>query len=492
MTITRTTRMEQQQWSSGLDAPTRVGFNADAQFLEDRAAYDDGSTAATLPVTDVVSGRYFRQSFADGYALHRVQGSTWEWVGGTITPGRQRFRRALSTDVAWSTDVAGAAAAATMTAGGELGTAGLVRSVAGGSAGADLSTDLTTPNSTGRWYVRTRASGERGMVAQAHNDNAGPVLTARTAGGSDPWSVDSVGRMRAQAPAAFGAAALTADVPMVSSPSATDVTALDLYGRSSSGAPGLRVFPTAGDATPIVQATPTLVRLGRSSWSGGAVELVAPAIDLTGPVDIAGSVEISDDLTVDDDLTVGDAFSAEGGKVTTYDSGSNYGLTSQVVVSIGGAAMRETRQPLTWRKRILNINKTVSFTSAADIHTFEFAPRTTCNLDLTLVTQWVVFDPGAAATDSEPNTVLFRLRILDDDDSVLFTGDEIFELTLDAYDPHNYVGRGQIVVVDCPPLTLTAGTTYKIQLYGRRDPTTSISLVLKHIVGTLREGALIA
>lgn len=490
MVLTRTARMQQQKWSSGSDGPSRLGFNGDADFLEARAAYDDGTTGASLPVTDVLPGRYFRQSFADGYALHRVNGAAWEWVGGSIVPTRLRYRRGTGTDVAWSTD-AGAGSTATMTAGGELGTAGLVRSVAGGSAGADLATDLSTPSSTGRWFVRTRASGERGLVAQAHNDNAGPLLTARTAGGSDPWQVDSLGRMRAQAPAAFGAAALTTGVPLVSVPSADDASALDLYGRSSGGgAPGLRVFPAVGDDTPIVQATPTLVRLGRSGWSG-SLSMLAAAIGLTGAVDITGALSVSDDLTIGDDLTVGDQITAEGGKIGTYDSGSNYGLTSQIVLHNGGLSVRETRQPLVWRKRIVNINKTVSPSTAIDIYTFTFTPRTTCHVDLALVTQWAVLGPGSSATDAEPNTVLFRLRILAEDDSVLFTGDEIFELTLNAYKPHNYAGRGQVVVSDCPPLQLTAGTTYKIQLWGRRDPDTSISLVLKHIIGTIREGALI-
>lgn len=490
MVLTRTDRMQQQQWSSGSDGPTRLGFNADADFLEARAAYDDGTTGAVLPVTDVLPGRYFRRSVADGYELHRVQGAAWEWVGGSITPVRQRFRRALGTDIAWSTDVDGAAAAATMTAGGEFGTAGMVRSQAGGSAGADLATDLSAPSTTGRWFVRTRAAGERGVVAAAHDNAAGPLFSAREVGGTYPWTVDSRGRMRAQVSTAFGAAGLTDNVPFVSAASATDLTAADLYGRAAGSKPALRAYGDLADTNPLLSVLADAVNLGRASWAG-AVNVTAAAIALAGAVGITGSLAVSDDLAVTDDLTVGDQITAEGGKVSSYDSGSNFGVNTQVVLSGGGTAMRDTRHALTWRKRLLNLNVAVSPSTAIDIYTFTFTPRTTCHPDISLGTHWEVFDPGSAATDSEPNTVLFRLRILANDDTVLFTGDEIYMLTLDAYDPHNYVAKGQISVIDCPPLQLTAGTTYKIQLYGRRDAATSISLVLKHIIGTIREGALI-
>lgn len=490
MTITRDARMKQQQWSSGDDAPSRVGFNADAQFLFERAAYDDGTTGAVLPVTDVVSGRYFRQSFADGYALHRVQGSTWEWVGGSIAPTRLRYRRALAGDVAWSTDVAGVDAA-TMTAGGELGTAGLVRSVAGGSAGADLATDLSMPSATGRWFVRTRATSERGVVAAAHDNAAGPLFSAREVGGTYPWTVDSRGRMRSQAPAAFGAAGLTDNVPLVSAPSGTDVTALDLYGEVTGAIPALRMFRDNSDvATPIAVFLPDAITLGRSSWAGASINLRAPALNLFGAVDVTGSVDIDNDLTVGDDLTVTDQITAEGGKVATYDSGSNFGITSQIALS-AGTGTRDLRHDLVWRKRLINLAQSITPTTAFDINTFTFVPRTTCNIELNLGCHITAIGPGSSGADLEPTSVMFRLRILANDDTVLFTGDEIYRLTVFGSNRFDLTTRAQVTVADCPSLQLTAGTTYKIQLWGRRDPTSTISTVLEHIIGTIREVALI-
>lgn len=492
MTITRTDRMQQQQWSSGTDGPTRLGFNGDADFLESRAAYDDGTTGAVLPVTDVVGGRYFRRSAADGYELHRVQGSSWEWVGGSIVPTRLRYRRSAGTDIAWSTDVAGAAAAATMTAGGELATAGLLRSVAGGSAGADLATDLSTPAATGRWFVRTRATGERGVVAAAHASDAGVLFAARESGGTVPWTVDAAGRMRAQVPAAFGAATLTANVPLSVAPSATDSTALDLYARSSgTPAPALRAFPDVGDASPILSVLPAAVTLGRAAWPGGSIGLAAPTIGLTGAVAVTGSLAVSDDLSVTDDLTVGDQLSAEGGKVLSYDSGSNYGINSQVVLNGGGTAMRDSRQPLVWRKRFVNIDFTVSSLTAVNAFTFPFVPRTTCHARLMLGVHWRLLDPGSSGSAVEPSTSQFKLRVLDASDAVLWTGDDVYENTMGAFDTWDRVGRGQNVISECPPVAMTAGTTYKIQIHAHRTTDSAISQVLRHVIGTIDEVALL-
>jgi hypothetical protein len=494
VTETRTSYFELPQYSSGLDGTlTRLDSNEAFGNIEARAAYDDGAQGSALPSANLKPGRYAKQTVSDGYQIHRRSNAGgWDFVGGTVVPTRVRYRGAAAGDIVLSSDVGGTQAGATLTALGELATPSAVRTSSVLAAGADLGADLSAPGTTGRAYVRTRAAGERGLVVEAHNANAGPLLSLREAGGTFPTTFDSAGRLRSTVPAGLGAASVVDNIPLRIAPDADDLTALDLYGRTAGGVvPALRVFPIAGDASPILSAAPAAITLGRAAWAGGSIGLTAPAITLAGAVAVTGSVDVSDDVTIADDLTVGDQITAKGGKVSTYDSGSNFGLTSQLVLNGGAIAMRDLRHSLVWRKRILNINKTISSTSAVDIQTFDFAPRTTCYPELNLVTQWAVFDPGSAATDSEPNTVLFRIRILDDGGIPLFTGDEIYELTLDAYDPHNYVGRGQIVVSDIPPLVLNAGTNYKIQLWGRRDPATSISLVLKHLVGTIREGALL-
>lgn len=495
MTETRTSYFELPQYSSGLDGTlSRLDTNEAFGQIEARAAYDDGAQGAALPSANLKPGRYAKKTVSDGYEIDRRNDSGgWDFVGGTVVPTRIRYRGAAAGDIVLSTDVTGTEFGLTAKASGELATPAALRTSSALAAGADLGADLSTFGTTGRAYVRTRATGDRGLVVEAHATDAGPLFSAREVGGTFPTTIDSRGRLRSTVPAGLGAASVVDNVPLRISPDADDLTALDLYGRTAGGVvPALRAFPVAGDTDPILSVAPAAITLGKTGWTGAAIGLLAPAIGLTGAVSIAGSLAVSDDLSIADDLTVTDQITAEGGKVSTYDSGSNFGITSQIVANGGAILTRDMRQSLVWRKRILNINKTISSTSAVDIQTFDFIPRTTCYPELNLVTQWAVFDPGSAATDSEPNTVLFRLRILaDDGTTVLFNGDEIYELTLDAYDPHNYVGRGQLIVSDCPPIVLTAGTTYKIQLWGRRDPTTSISLVLKHLAGTIREGVLL-
>jgi hypothetical protein len=301
---TRSTYFEVPRYGIDSDETlTRTDWEEFVTRLEERAAYDDGATAATLPVDRLKPGRYARQSFADGYALHRRSASAWEWVGGTIVPVRQRYRGATSGDVMLSTDIAGAAATATLTAGGELGTAGLVRSVAGGSFGADLATDLSVPSATGRLHVRTRATGERAVVARAHAADAGNLLSAVEVGGSVTWSVDAAGRMRSSVPAALGGATPTTNVPLAVAPTAdTDTSAVRLVARVSGDVPAIRVLRDLADADDILSVRPDLIRIGRSApaWTGGLIELRAPNVNVVGAVTVSGGAVTAAEATIEE------------------------------------------------------------------------------------------------------------------------------------------------------------------------------------------------
>jgi hypothetical protein len=292
LTETRSTYFGLPRYSDGADeAVTRTDWEEMITRVEERVAFDDGTTNAALPGTLLKPGRYFRQDFADGYALHRRSGTAWEWVGGTIAPVRQRLRGAVSGDIMLSTDIAGAAATATLTAGGELGTTGLVRSVAGGAFGADLATDLTDRTQTGRLHARTRATGERAVVARAHAADAGNLFSAVETGGSTTWSVDAAGRMRSNVPAALGGAAPTTNVPLAVAPTAdTDTAAFRAVARVSGNVPAIRVLRDLADADDILNVRPDLIRIGRSApaWAGGVIELRAPNIALVGAVTASG------------------------------------------------------------------------------------------------------------------------------------------------------------------------------------------------------------
>jgi hypothetical protein len=304
---TRTAFFELATYSIDSDETlTREDWVETIDEIELRAAYDDGTTGAVLPADHLKPGRYFRQSFADGYALHRRAGAAWEWVGGTIVPVRQRYRGAVSGDIMLSTDIAGATATATLTAGGELGTTGLVRSVAGGAFGADLDTVLTDRTQTGRLHVRTRATGERAVVARAHAADAGNLLSAVETGGSVTWSVDAAGRMRSNVPAALGGAAPTTNVPLAVAPTAdTDTSAIRLAARVSGNVPAIRVLRDLADADDILSVQSDKIRIGRSApaWSGGVIELRAPNIALVGAVSLSGGALTAPEATIEE-LTV--------------------------------------------------------------------------------------------------------------------------------------------------------------------------------------------
>jgi hypothetical protein len=320
MTETRTAYLGLPLYSSDLDETlTRGDWNETTNNLEARLGYEDGSTASSLPVTLLKPGRYFRLSYVDGYSIQRRSASAWEHVGGTVIPVRQRFRGAAGTDVMLSTD-AGGSDTATLTAGGDLATTGVVRALTG-AMGADLTATLT-PATTGRLYVRTRATGERGLVLSAHASDAGPLLTALESGGSATVQIDGLGRFRTSVPASFGGAAPAANIPMASAAGATDLTALDLYGATTGPRPGLRVYRDLGDAaTEILSVLPDVIRLGRTSWAGGLIDLKAPATTVSGTLGVTGALSGSS-ATLSAGLAVGGALTAAtaavAGALTSY------------------------------------------------------------------------------------------------------------------------------------------------------------------------------
>jgi hypothetical protein len=347
VTETRTPFFELPQYSSGLDGTfSRADSNEAFSHVETRAAWDDGVTASSLPSTFLKPGRYFRQSFTDGYALHRYAAAgAWEWMAGTIVPVRLRHRGAAGSDIMISTDIGGSDLA-TLKAGGEFATNDSVRALYG-SAGADLTTDLSDRTSIGRWYVRTRAISEKGLVVAAHATNAGPLITARAFGGADTWFVDALGQMRSSVPAGLGASAPVATVPLTISPGVSDITALDLVAKASGAVPALRAFRTAGDTTPIVQVQPDKITLGRSSWAGAILELRAPNINLIGALDVAGVVEV-DSLIVDGAATVGSALGVTGAitgaSATLTGSAKSYSLATPMPVTV--AALSDIASPV--------------------------------------------------------------------------------------------------------------------------------------------------
>jgi hypothetical protein len=327
--VTTTPRFALPQWGAGSDSPSRTSFNSAFLAIDQRAALDLGEVGGTtLPVTDVLAGRTAQTIDGTGTyrKVYRRDVVGWKQTGGN-TWDQTFYNRA---DGALATS-----APARIVSHPSLANPGLTEnwdgsSVAGGrqaigdvnaaQPGAlhvgDIASavDLTT---RGRIYARTTVDGQRGIVASAHGTGAGNLFTAIEPGGSTPWLVDAQGRMRAQAPSAFGAAALAANVPLVSSPGASDLTAADLY--AAAGKPALRLFRAVGDV--IGSFLPDAIALGKSSWTGGVIGLTAPTITLTGAAGVSGSLAVTGTLSATGATTLA-AVSAAATTVTTLTASS--------------------------------------------------------------------------------------------------------------------------------------------------------------------------
>jgi hypothetical protein len=304
MAITTTPRLGLPQYGLGSDSPSRTGFNAAFLAIDTKTAYDDGAVGtASLPGTNLVDGRYAQTVSGVYRQLYRRAGGAWQAVGGN-TFAETTYLRA---DAALATT-----AAALIVSHPSLTNPGITENWDGssirGARQAIGDVNAAQPGALhvgdtssavdlavrGRIYARTTANTQRAIVASAHGTGAGALFTARDSSGSEPWTVDAQGRMRAQAPAAFGAAALTTGVPLVSSPGASDTSAADLY--ATSGKPALRLFRGAGDS--IGSVGTDAISLGKSSWTGASISLTAPSLALVGATAVTGTLSTSGQATL--------------------------------------------------------------------------------------------------------------------------------------------------------------------------------------------------
>lgn len=280
MAETWTSRMVVPQWSDqNVDGPNMADFDLAFANLDGKAAYDDGVNYSTIPTTNLVAGRYARLTNTDSsYTMYRRTASAWEYVGGPVAPVAQRIAALNSqaaTATAFTTEPTLGTAGLAITFGGDLATAGLVRSasyLASAPAGDTLSVATT-----GRAYVKTQASGDLGLVIRAHASTAGYLLDVREQGGSDVLTVDSLGRFQARVPAAFGGAAISSSSVLAVSPTTNPsdgiTNGLLLYGQSSASTRAiLNAYSAAGDTQSISTWLTNGISMGKLPWgtSGGS------------------------------------------------------------------------------------------------------------------------------------------------------------------------------------------------------------------------------
>lgn len=292
MAETLTDRFGLVQWSSGSDSPGRLDFNSALLNLEQRAAIDPGITYSALPATFLTGGRYALVVPPGGESAYRTiyrrnDGGTWDFAGGNAVRAPFHFRAngQARTDAAVTLSHPDfAAAGGTLGYDGSALLTGTVRVYDADDAGrgAVLIGTSAAPNLTslGRLYVRTRATGERGLVLQPYTPGegdagSGNLLTARTAGGSDTLTIDPLGRLRAIAAAAFGGAALPATsvlaIAPTSNPSDGITNGLLVHGQTGSeGAEAktiMQVWRDAADTAPLLNIGRDGINIGRLPWS---------------------------------------------------------------------------------------------------------------------------------------------------------------------------------------------------------------------------------
>lgn len=367
MAVTTTPRFGLPQWSAGSDTPSRTGFNDAFANLDAAAARDLGGVGGTTLPTGQFDGTYAQTINGPYRQFYRRAGGNWQQVGGNTwaEPIYLRGDPALAANsLAYQVSHPNLSNPAVVenwdgsqVRGGRLAVTDVNPTTPGAlHVGDSSAADLAA---LGRIYARTRANGERAVVASAHASGAGNLFTAREAGGSDPWYIDAQGRMRAQAPSAFGAASLTTGVPLASAPGASDATAADLYAAASKSA--LRVLRALGDADPIASFGQDRITLGRSAaWNGGRIDLISPDNRVVGPLSVSGasSLQALDAKATTVTTLVGSGtvrgaaltadagITAEGGKVYSQAVGSGALVLSRPPVQLSGSNPASLRQPV--------------------------------------------------------------------------------------------------------------------------------------------------
>lgn len=287
MAETRTSRFGLVQWGVGTDSPSRVDFNEAFLNLENRAAYDDGVSAATLPVTNVVAGRYalVAPGGTNKTLYRRSDGGTWDYAGGNTSPDTFYVRpyvgvgsggpaRSAAALVVSHPDGSGGAGV-TLAYDGSAALGGTLRVYDLNDATAGnvvIGSTATADPAVGRLLLRTRADGERGLVLRPHGSGAGAMLAVQTSAGSDVLTLDALGRMQQRSAAAFGGAAVATDSILAVAPSTNSgdgfTNGLVLYGQAAPADTKtiLRVLRQSDDAAALLQLARDNFTIGRLPW----------------------------------------------------------------------------------------------------------------------------------------------------------------------------------------------------------------------------------
>lgn len=297
MTETRTARMNQPQWSSGSDSPSRTDFNEAGLAVETRTAIDRLTPDSALPSSGIVNAEYFvRTATIGGTALRTLyRGDS----GGTLrahnwVPETLRVRPAdtvASTAEGLRVDHPDVTLPALTTTWDGKVTArhSLVLGAASDTSLGRLSVGGLDAVPAGVRARITAAGAERALELRAGDGSVTELLRAVDSAGSAVLTISGAGGLTSTQAAAFGgtspgAASLTG-APQPTGAQTAGLLAHGLESATSRAALQVnRYAPGSSDPAAILSVLPSTITVGRlGAWSGGQLDLGAPTLRVVTP-----------------------------------------------------------------------------------------------------------------------------------------------------------------------------------------------------------------
>jgi hypothetical protein len=288
VTLTRTPRLGLEQWSSGVDSPSRTGFNTDYLDLETRVAVDQRTAGATLPIGSpaLVSAEYFQRTLdlgsgATAYGLYRTDaGGTWHaqsWIPERLLVRPPDTTPGVTTEALRIEHTSVATAGLTSSWDGTVKarTALILGNAAEPTIGRLAVGSLDSLPAAVR--ARITAFGvERALELKAGDANVTELLRAIDSSGSNVLTISGTGQLTSTQSAAFGGVTPSTAAGLSVAPQATGAINTGLLGYGQESAPtrviwqANRFQPGSTDAASIFSVAPNLISIGRitTDWTG--------------------------------------------------------------------------------------------------------------------------------------------------------------------------------------------------------------------------------
>lgn len=287
MAITRTPRVGLEQWSSGQDSPSRIGFNTDFSNVETRVALDQRTPGTALPSSGLVAAELFERTIdlgggVTGYHLYRTDaGATWRaqtWIPDRLVVRPPDTSPAVTAEAlrVEHTSVANGPGLSTSWDGGMTVRRQLIL---GGSADGTigrLSVGGLDAMPSGVRARITPLGAEAGLEIRAGDSNVTALLRGLDSSGSQVLTVSGAGQLTSTQGAAFGGTNPSSSAGLTVGPQSSGAINTGLLGYGQESAPTRliaqlnRFQPGSSDAAAILSVAPNQIIVGRvgTDWTG--------------------------------------------------------------------------------------------------------------------------------------------------------------------------------------------------------------------------------